>query len=486
MTGKNPGKHGVYHFHLPTKTSYLRRRLIDSTTVRSEKLWNLLNRSGLSVGLIDVPLLYPPSPVEGYMVAGGPLAPSEKANFTFPPSLHTELLRELGDFPLYFRTLKQFRSGNLIRTLRELYGLTRNRRRASLYLLTSHPTDFFMIVYRGTDFLQHYGWRFWDDGYQKRHPAESRKLRDVIPQYYEEMDAAIGELIAAFDGELTVFIISDHGAGPLYKFFYVNAWLRQEGFLAVKRFPKGWPYRPVRGCRALPRVLGRRRIPWPTFVKKYRAELVDWRRTRAYGNFTGDEPAITLNVKGRDTWGTVNQGSEYEDVREEIIRRLKALRDPDTGLPVVEQVYRREEVYSGPYVDEAPDIAFIPREWLYRPRGDLDVQHPLEAPESLTPATHRMDGILIAWGKHIRHHEGVSDAQIIDLAPSVLHLFGLPIPDDIDGKVLTEILTPEFMARHPVQQERVVSEAREVGGEVFSEEERKQVEEGLRALGYID
>jgi hypothetical protein len=232
---------------------------------------------------------------------------------------------------------------------------------------------------------------------------------------------------------------------------------------------------------------------------------IDWSATRAH---LGEFPSIRLNVKGREPLGVVEPGPEYEELRDHIIAQLQAVNEPDTGLPLFECVARREELYQGPYTDEAPDIIVVPRDvkytvtWKSFPRRVGNGRHAV--PSFLrdephwrgTSGKHRFKGILIACGGPISPGTILEGARLIDVAPTILHVFGLPIPSDMDGRVLEELLDPAFRERHPVR--TVEARPGEVGAglcasppgaapdRVYSAEEAEKIERMLKSLGYIE
>jgi predicted AlkP superfamily phosphohydrolase/phosphomutase len=169
----------------------------------------------------------------------GMIVPSHLKIFTYPPSLHTELIRELGDYPIDIWLQKYVQKKDPIEGLKALYYYTSFRQKASLYLLENKgPFDFFMVVFRGTDFVQHYAFKFLDEDYIKRHPEEGEKYGEVIYQFYERMDVYIAQLMQKMGKDCTVIIMSDHGGGPLKKYFYINSWLIKEGYLKLKKEAK--------------------------------------------------------------------------------------------------------------------------------------------------------------------------------------------------------------------------------------------------------
>ena len=165
---------------------------------------------------------------------------------------------------------------------------------------------------------------------------------------------------------------------------------------------------------------------------------IDWANTKVFlSSFFGTESqSIMINLKGRDPQGTVDP-SEYGKLREYVINKLKELKDPETMEKIFEDVFKKEEIYTGPYLNEAPDIVTLLR-------GEYKFSVDLNAKEIITPlnrikGSHRLYGIFIAYGQDIKQGITIENARIIDLAPTILHIMGVPIPKDMDGRVLKEI-----------------------------------------------
>ncbi len=499
MTGKNPGKHGVFYFLTPPDDHY-RRVLTNSTCIRASTVWEILGRVGKRSIVINVPITYPPPhEMEGVMIAGIPI-PSEEVTFTCPDWIYPELLVEIGDYPLEDRTIRAFRRGEAIGAVKELYYMTKKHRQAAFYLMEHYPWDLFVFVIRGTDLVQHICWRFWDETYRRSHPDETAKLGELIPQYYVRVDQILGEFMDRVEEEMTLVVMSDHGAGPVRKLISFNNWLYSRGWFqprgsqeeSVYRRVFGWTslgrrYRRFSGRGLIGRTVGRVRLPTMRLRSIPPWQRVDWSRTKAYASFTGGEPIICINLKGREEQGIVEPGREYEELRDQIIDGLFTLTDPDTGDPVVERVYRREEIYSGPYLEMAPDLQVMTVDRAYLASKPLPLETIMITPSNASPGVHRYHGILGMIGPLVANGYHVTGARIIDVAPTILHLLGAAVPEDMDGEVLTHALDEDYLRKHPVQSGPPVNggEGSGITRRVFSEAETQRIEESLRGLGYM-
>ncbi len=495
MTGRNPGKHGVGDFLQRTSGTY-RRALVDSSSIRAEPFWVTAGRWGKKVGVLNVPVTYPPYEVNGVLVSGL-LTPRSSVRFTYPEGLAQEIEQAVGRYRVNLDHF--YTKGNADRFLADVNSLIDQRTRTAEYLMNRYEWDFFMVHYIATDWVQHFLWHCMDRTHPRFDEAEAELYGDAILKVYQRIDAALGELMSRLDRDTLLLVMSDHGFGPFYKYVYLNNWLLQSRLLSLKKGPstrlKYLLFRLGLTPSTLYRALARLMLVKVAFKasKKQRYDLlstfflsgndIDWGKTKAYSS--GNVGQVFINVKGRESQGVVEPGREYQELREQIISMLGDLTDPETGNQVMEHIYRREEVYSGPYVDQLPDILLLPRNLEYIATGLSEfVSNAVIAPSFAYSGTHRMYGTFMLWGDGVKEGLTAEDAAIIDMAPTILHLLGLPVPRDMDGRVLTGLLDEEFAASRPVRysdEEQVPG----ISGTGLSEEEAEEVKDRLRSLGYV-
>ncbi len=494
MTGKNPGKHGVFDF-VKAMGNDVRRRIISQRDIKAKTLWSILSENDKKIGVINVPVTYPPPEVNGFLISGM-LTPNLDTEFTYPSSLYRELTDEIGEYvldvwwePYGERGVKEF--------LQRLMFCTIQRAKASLYLMESRKSDFFMTVFTGTDRLQH---SLWDVIFREvtdspPRSSNEQEIRDLIVKYYQTIDTYIGRFADIAGEDTNIVIISDHGFGHLKKEFYVNKWLEDLGFLHFDRKRLGRlnlmnkataAIRTIDVLKLRRKVFGRLQKR-PARMRAYDfLENIRWSETKAYA-VSNTEQGIYINVYGREPLGTVKPGRELEEMKALIMERLKDLRDPETNEKVLSWTMKGEDVYTGPYAKDAPDIMFVLKEGEY-----VAIAQPMnkvfeEAHWKTGRGGHRMEGVFVACGKGIRNGMEAKGCRIIDIAPTILNMMGVPIPGDMDGNVLHDIFTEGFKKANPPLYTEPSEDAPSDTGEheVYSEEEAAEIEKKLRGLGYI-
>jgi predicted AlkP superfamily phosphohydrolase/phosphomutase len=224
-------------------------------------------------------------------------------------------------------------------------------------------------------------------------------------------------------------------------------------------------------------ALGRERLEQiQTAEKDSFYSSIDWERTTAYS-----EPGrhiININLAGRSPRGIVT-AADYESVCDKLSRDLAAWSD-SSGHPVVERVTRRDESYHGPFVERASDL------YVY---WNCEVSLGDPPPEVKERGfwwngDHRPEGILICKGPGIRKGEAVSGCSVYDLAPTIMHLAGLPVPSGLDGNVIERICTDDFRSKNPIKIESF-GDADAAGSERLADSDEEMIAEKLRSLGYL-
>lgn len=498
MTGQQPARHGIFDFRNfdARKYDFQDAAIVSSAPIAGHTVMDAVGAYGRRVAAVTIPITFPAWPINGVMVSGYPTPDASKA-FTYPPELaHERKMGRLTENSALFRAA----SPEAVRT--ELNRLTHARTQAALEMLRQDHYDLFILVLGATDRAHHDFWKYHDPAHPAYDPQAAATFGDAVLQTYQEVDIAVGALLDAVGEEATVIVMSDHGGGPRpSRRFNLNAWLRSLGLLTTNRRPNpfrrtlrhavravraGFPYQEQL-YRALPVPLQRIAAQVDSDAKSNSGDIL-WNQTQAY-RFPMHSPVdgIVLNVRGRQREGVVSPDGEYEALRERIISALLAVRDPETGQPVVAEVVRREELYTGPYLERMPDLV-VTLHADYEGGAALDgpVITPVPPNElARLSGAHRMQGILMMAGAGIHTGESVEGARIVDLAPTMLYAMGLPVPRRMEGRVLLEAFRPDYRRAHPVAFSEWSGEQKSDDGG-YSDEDEQAVLEQLRRLGYVE
>lgn len=423
-TGKNPGKIGCFGFLQKAYGSY--EFHIFSSMMRKERdIWDILSEHGKQVLVLNAPNVPYAYEVNGRMAAGFLYISEDVLTY---PSEFAETLRQLG-YEWDINDLHAFFTSSDQKLSRRLSEITRRQFGAFLHMFDD-DWDFSFVVLLELDRAQH---RFWGK-------------EDFILRHYQNVDRCLHALLRRLDSDTTLLVVSDHGFGPHEKIFLVNEWLRRRNFLIPKKEPLLLRIiAPFRGL--LPKLysLPLLRQIWVKLLLHTARIQVDWKRTKAFSY--GTWGPIYINLKGREPQGVV-EASEYERLRDEIIEGLRELSVT---------AYRREELYSGEYLHLAPDIVVQTDDYVHgiNPRIGYNKNFIKDF-----GGNHRKDnGTFIAWGPDIKRGFEIR-ARIYDVAPTILHMFGLPLPTDMDGRVLREIFEGELATRG-IKYERIRESVRE-------------------------
>jgi predicted AlkP superfamily phosphohydrolase/phosphomutase len=485
-TGVNPGKHGVFDFIRPAGGEF---ELVNSNSIKSPTLWRILSDAGRRVGVINVPVTYPPSPVNGFLVAG--MLSPHNGRFTYPADLLEPYREKLG--PYRIAPSVQYKEGNEGDFVADLLDLVDQRGAYGLQLMRDQPWDFFMVHFQASDVLQHALWKFVDPSHPRHDPHAAERFVPTMRSVFERIDTYIGQMLERLEDDTTVIVMSDHGFGPLHWVVNLNLLLLDAGLLHLKQgaftraraglFRAGLT--PASVWHLIERA-GLQNYVWQVskstrnkVVSKFLSfDDVDWSRTQAYS--MGHVGQVFVNLRGRELHGIVEPGAEYEAVQQRVADVLGNLTHPVTGRGLVDRIVPGDQVAHGPHAGHAPDLHVVLDGYraIAFPLFAADGRHVTRQIRG-DSGCHRSHGILVAWGAGVRPGT-VEGARILDLAPTILHLLGLPVPDEMDG----DVLTSAFAVTRPVLYERGSGSSQDAGSDL-SAAESAEVEDRLRALGYL-
>lgn len=490
FTGVTAAKHGIFGSWYRAPGAY-ECRYFSSRSRTFPAAWEMATEPSWLVW--NVPMTFPPSEINGAMVAGYGAPPG--APISRPGRLQDEIVRR---WPLD-DLLDRAPHGTLEGFLDDLVRGLETQGEALPWAARHTGADCVLAVWPHVDRAQHFFWRYRDSDH---------RLSGAVDRVYEAMDAATGRVIEAFP-EADVLVVSDHGAGPLHGDVNVGTWLTGNGFASYAR-----PSRSVR--RALssvawsmpPRMrrLGRRVAPGlarGAISARLAGQLApfSWGETKA---FFGVHSDLWINLRGREPEGFVEPEAAGE-IAAEVAEGLLGLRDPDTGAALFAAAHRRDEVFRGPYAHLAPDVMLDSWSAGYRVApgrsaggGVVIRPAPLAGVDAAWSSDHRPLGVFAARGPHIApgSAEGLS---LMDVCPTTLALLGQVVPGGLDGRVVSEALSPGFLQSNPVRMDPAPraratpasgSDAtRPPGSDAdpgYSDEEAAAVAEHLRDLGYIE
>ena len=497
MTGKNPGKHGIFEFVMREQKSN-RQLAVNASLRQGRAIWDILSDAGNRVIVHNFPCTYPPRRLNGLLIADF-MTPKGRRDFTMPEPLLEELEARFGPYRLHLS--QTYANGNVEGVLAELHDELEYKAKVTEYLMTAYEWDAFFQYFWGTDRIQHELWHVIDDEHPRHDRAEAAAFKEKVYAYFRRVDEVVGRLIELAGKDALVWIASDHGFGPAHKYCSFNNWLLQEGFLQLKRdaktrlkkalfdvgvtpenafkVVKKLPLGKLRPARGVGNTAGASKLLATCFLS---FDDVDWSRSRAFSK--GNYGQIYVNLKGREPNGSVDEG-QYDRVCEQIVARLKAMRDPQNGEPWIGRIHRREEIYTGSRVADAPDISFLPRDMRYLPLGSADFTSNKFIVEAFgISGCHRMEGVMIANGPPIKAGFDLKQTSIYDVTPTILYLLGHDVPDDMDGKVLAQIIRDEHLQANAIRF-AAQDKSDDNRGVEFSTEENAEIIERLRSLGYM-
>jgi predicted AlkP superfamily phosphohydrolase/phosphomutase len=376
MTGTNPGKHGVYGF-LDLKPQSYKVYFPNATHVKGDTLWDLLGRANKRSVVLNVPSTYPAREINGVLVSGFVAIQLERA--TWPPSL-VPRLKEVG-YQIDVDARKKKESDEAL--MADVFHTLERREIVLMELFEKEEWDLFIGVVTETDRLQHFFWEAIED--------PGHRFHDQFREVYRRVDRLIGRIAERVGENDTLFIMSDHGFAPLQQQVYLNHWLAERGYL--------------------------------TWTKPVAESLEDiGPGTKA---FVMDPARVYVNLKGKFPLGAVDP-ADYRSVRDELKREMAEI--TVDGKRIIDQVFEKEEIFSGPLLETAPDLCLLPIKG-YDLKGA--VNKTVLADRDVFTGMHTRDDALFWIGsKTVRD----GDATIYDVAPTILAALGEEPAPAMDGR----------------------------------------------------
>jgi predicted AlkP superfamily phosphohydrolase/phosphomutase len=471
MTGRSPGHHGIFDFIRGEELGEdVYFTLYDSRDCRCETIWSIVSRHGKRFAALNFPFTSPPQQgLTGFILPGFVSWRHLRRN-TLPKDFYTRLLDLEGfnpktlawDFEREQKVTEELTDPERMEWVR--YHLLREIQWFTIakYLLKEEKPDLLAVMFDGVDKLQHQAWPFMNPDLQ---PGETtayhRQLRGLCQYYFSNLDGFIEVLIRAAGPNARVFLASDHGFTTTHEIVRINSYLHQKGYLVWK--PVSDPAEAQRREKTL-------------FAS------LDWQKTIAYCR-TPSSNGITIRVKDKPGETGIRR-KDYEAVRERLIGDLEKLCDPLTGERIITGIFKRETVYPGPAMPEAPDLLL-----RLRDSGFVSIKNilPVVEPRREMAGTHHPDGVFIAFGPGIKKNKTLNTLDITDVPPVLLHSLGLPVPEDFEGRVPQSLYNPTYLAANPVLQGPATTcRADDAPADKMTPSEKSNVMAQLRMLGYVE
>lgn len=424
MTGKNPGKFGIFWWE-NVDTDNQRVYYPSMRKSISNSFWELIGKKD-RVGIIGVPTTHPPEKVNGFLVSGAPDA--DNSGYTYPSSLENELEANYD-----YQVTKQNRiSVNEDVAVEEILDLIDTRFTVGKSLAREYNVSFLQITTFYLNSLQHF---LWDD---------RTTLRG-----WQIIDDHVGDFL---DDDTNLVLMSDHGSTEIETVFHINSWLQQEGYLALNTGIPEYLHRIGITKERMIRLAYLFRIPRlsenltpdaflerlpdedGTLNRESKTNAVDWSSSIALAS--GQGPLYLMRDSSSDG---------YERIRSELIGKIQKIEDP-ADRSIATDVFRGENVYSGQYLNEVPDIVIEQRRGVHI-AGGVGQNEIFSTPNAGGwKAENKRQGLFIASGPDFSE-SGSGELSILDLAPMLLHIHGCRIPKGMDGTVpqwaLCEDISPE-------------------------------------------
>lgn len=405
LSGKDPSELGIFSFTYKDKDG--QTKIVDSSKVKGERIWDILTKENKKSIVLYVPLTYPVKPIKGVMVSDF-LSLGLDGKSTYPLEIQ-ERIKKMENPDIFFDVavgLARYKAIDTQELLDKTYQMTRMQLALAKELLIKEEWDFFISVMIGTDRLQHMLWRHFDESHRRY--IKDSPYRDALKKYYIYLDGQLAEIIKLLPSDTTIIVVSDHGFIKQEGKISINNWLIEKGYLALKEEIKEEIKKNTKTV--------------------FKFEFVDWEKSKAYG-------AGAYN--GRIFLNKERLGKEYDSFREKLIKELKRI--PDDGGKILEtKVYRKEDIYKKFDSPECPDLTvyFDDLRWASDPNLNPEGIYCWESAVGADSAGHSRQGIIVMEGEKVKKKRDIGEIDIRQVFTTILKLMKIEKPKEIDAEAI--------------------------------------------------
>ena len=472
--GLNPGKIGVFDFIKTDKDDFALSP-ITSNDFKGKALWDILIKENKRSCILNFPMLYPPYEINGVMLCG--LGCEDSKNMSCPRGYFESVIKKLGDYKLKVPYNLPKYINNEYLFFHDVEKILKQYQEVLSKILENEKFDLLFFIFSVTDFVLHYTWKYWD----KSHFAyrDDSKIQEMIRQFWEKIDSLIGYIYGySIKNHSRLLLVSDHGFGKQDEIFRINSWLIQKGFLKLKR------RRAI--LETIKKKIGMivKKVD-KIFGKDFYTQMkstVGINKSDFFKQFNLKKSSAIAGIHSDVVSGIYIIGSsDREKVKNNILHEIK---EEESIVNIKTNALLSTEIYSGRYTAGAPDILLYIDDFRCSMNATDLNQNYYEANRNLYPnksGTHRLNGIFVAVGPGIRKDTRLNSASILDICPTVLYLMGAKIPYHLDGKVLKDIFTDDFVKEN----EAVFFINEEVKTDDKCHSDSKKIIKNLESLGYM-
>ncbi|MGD2158173.1 MAG: alkaline phosphatase family protein [Anaerolineales bacterium] len=506
VTGKNPGKHGVFDM-LQRQPGTHEFHPVSATTRKGTPFWRRLNEYGIRVGLVNVPFTFPPDALDGFVVCGFG-TPNTAKNITYPLGLLDKRMENYGHYrPTVSSEI--LRSG----TPEEILEFEGKHQELQIQIAVDCVRDFEVDVLVINLMLPDHA----------NHRIANFKQ---VQEAYFQSDIHLKLLFEGFEPD-NILLFSDHGSSRVNGYFLLGAWLHDQGYSqlvenldAERRAALNWILvqwlqahhkwsgfgeKVVRNLfleslQKSPQWLQRkflrgleRIIPFAWDHVHY-SDRIDYTKSQVFPGsiYSG---LIYLNLTGHNLDG-INPIQDRESLLSEISEKLFEIEAPGTVKPLFSNIYTSDQIYSGSLLDQAPDLILDAYDsgWNVQTAKYNPVSEKKESGyfvkarnDKRDSGWHSKEGIFVFAGADFILGPVPIKGHVMDIPATLLHLYEVPVPEDYDGRVLSELFD-SALRNKPVQYQpgdpiSAVNEGERVS---YSSGEEEVLVDHLRALGYLE